>query len=458
MDIRQRMFPAPALKVQKAKKDDGSGAVKSGFLVQKSSINTDGANADSQSQRLQQCVLFATACIVYSLLPFFCQLARLEKKVNVSGPHASPAAVTFFAELGKSSVVAATLLWHTIFGSSCESDSSKDASAKKKAVKKQEEDKFSFGYLCLINAVPAVLYTITNNIHQIITHYMDGATAQALLQSRVMTTSLLWHWVFVVWRGDKSHSNSGGIAVHQWMALCSLTAGTGLVSYESGKAKDEGGLADNDKGSSAGEQLFVTPVGIALIVVFCLATACAGIWVEYAYKNLLVREGVAKRTTKDVLRFDLAMYSVGMFTNLSGYLLERVQSQVSTGGADAWKAAVLELLTLLAPSSLLKLVVQELPQGFTQVSLATVAVLVLMGFTLGKIMRHFSNIHKLLMQSCSMYLTHFLFWQFEFVQGFTPVFHVGAALIVSSVLLYNLNGIRSVLFASSGTAAAKKKH
>ena len=72
-------------------------------------------------------------------------------------------------------------------------------------------------------------------------------------------------------------------------------------------------------------------------------------------------------------------------------------------------------------------------------------------------MRHFSNIHKLLMQSCSMYLTHFLYWRFEFVSGFTPVFHGGAALIVASVLLYNFSGIRSVLFGAPQKGGTPKK-
>merc|ERR1719167_339827 len=68
-------------------------------------------------------------------------------------------------------------------------------------------------------SAPAVLYSITNNLSIMQLKYMDPGTNSVLVQSKIITTALLWWFWF-----------KNSIDKQQWVSLGLLMAGSMFVA------------------------------------------------------------------------------------------------------------------------------------------------------------------------------------------------------------------------------------
>ena len=110
---------------------------------------------------------------------------------------------------------------------------------------------------------------------------------------------------------------------------------------------------------------------------------------------------------------------------------------------------------------MLELRLEDFFAGYTWISFGLIAIYISMGFIMGRIMRYFSNIHKLLMQGVSMYISVALVIVFLDV-SYDWHFWAGLGLISASILLYNwemvIGGSKKVKAAgASGVEMTNKK-
>lgn len=109
--------------------------------------------------------------------------------------------------------------------------------------------------------VPSVLYTINNNLGQVAVNYVDAVSWQALTQNRILATVMLWRLAFP----EKV------IEFHQYLALLLLTVSSAFIAYENQSEQPSAGA------------MYVTPVGVAAVLLFCLNSGAAGVYIEYIY-------------------------------------------------------------------------------------------------------------------------------------------------------------------------------
>jgi solute carrier family 35 (UDP-sugar transporter), member A1/2/3 len=115
------------------------------------------------------------------------------------------------------------------------------------------------GFLKLL--VPAVLYTLQNNLQFVAATNLDAATFQVTYQCKILTTAL-----FAVLMLGQS------LSLKKWLSLVILTAGVGCVQIPSGT-------------TSTTLQQGNWTVGIAAVAVACLCSGFAGVYFEKVLKN-----------------------------------------------------------------------------------------------------------------------------------------------------------------------------
>jgi solute carrier family 35 (UDP-sugar transporter), member A1/2/3 len=109
--------------------------------------------------------------------------------------------------------------------------------------------------------VPAVLYTLQNNLQFVAASNLDAATFQVTYQCKILTTAL-----FAVLMLGQS------LSAKKWLALVILTAGVACVQIPSGSST-----------SPAVQGNFV--VGTVAVAVACVCSGFAGVYFEKVLKN-----------------------------------------------------------------------------------------------------------------------------------------------------------------------------
>lgn len=126
------------------------------------------------------------------------------------------------------------------------------------------DDIFGPGSDALKLAIPAILYTIQNNLQYLAVSKLDAATFQVTYQMKILTTAL----VSVLMLGKK-------LTALMWVSLMILTFGVILVQLPSGST-DQG-----KKVNSAGDNL----VGLLVVSIACCLSALAGVYFEKILKK-----------------------------------------------------------------------------------------------------------------------------------------------------------------------------
>eukprot|EP00397_Hematodinium_sp_SG-2012_P001738 GEMP01001743.1.p1 GENE.GEMP01001743.1~~GEMP01001743.1.p1 ORF type:complete len:375 (+),score=77.94 GEMP01001743.1:215-1339(+) len=252
------------------------------------------------------------------------------------------------------------------------------------------ENWHAFKKVVLYFSVPAFLYAVANNLDIVLALYMDAATFQVFMQSKIASTSILW---WVVFRKK--------LLVRQWAAIAILTGGSALCSIQ--KA---------DTGVSMG----ITDVlGIPLGILAILCSTFAAISTEWIYKNEYVN------TTIHVQ--NIAMYTWGIAINWGKYFYSVASD--SRG------------------SSPLK--------GFNTYAWLVVLNYMFLGLAMSVVMKYFTNITKLFIGGASMYVSTFAA---VVVFNLMPSlgFCVGLGIVTVAMVLYNFELVEQMLGLSKEAA------
>ncbi|RKP09603.1 nucleotide-sugar transporter-domain-containing protein [Thamnocephalis sphaerospora] len=115
-------------------------------------------------------------------------------------------------------------------------------------------------------AVPAMLYTIQNNIQYISVSLLDAATYQVTYQLKIITTALCAVLIL-----------QQRLAATHWLALVLLTAGVTLVQWPSSSADV---TLDADEEALASTRFF----GLLTVLIGCVLSGLAGVYFEKILK------------------------------------------------------------------------------------------------------------------------------------------------------------------------------
>merc|ERR1712113_563452 len=151
-------------------------------------------------------------------------------------------------------------------------------------------------------AVPSIIYSVNNNLDMLNNLYMDPATEQVLVQSKIITTGIVWWLVF-----------RQALGLRKWTAICLLFLGTVLA-----------GNPPSGKGdSSSSKEMFIEPFGIVLVTAYVFISAGAGVYNEWLYK------GPGKNDSLHVS--NVRLYTIGILFNVSMFVSTRSEILAQSG-------------------------------------------------------------------------------------------------------------------------------
>ncbi|CAM9251473.1 unnamed protein product [Ectocarpus sp. 12 AP-2014] len=232
--------------------------------------------------------------------------------------------------------------------------------------------------------VPALLYTIQNNLAYVATNSLDGPTYQIICQSKIPITALL----SVIILGKSLSSR-------QWVSLAVLTCGVGLVQTS---GSDSAGKVSNATTSNS-------LIGFASAVMVCLCSGLAGVFFE-----LMIKTG---GSSKEGPAASLWMRNIqlGSFSLLLGVL-----AVVVNDGAEVMARGFFS--------------------GYSPMVWLCISLHSLGGLAVAMVVKYADNVVKCFATSISIVLSCFLsiaLLGMKVSQGFA----VGALLVVSATYGYN---------------------
>ena len=227
--------------------------------------------------------------------------------------------------------------------------------------------------------VPALIYTIQNNLLFVATSNLDAATTQLTYQLKLLTTA-----VFSVALLNRHLSNQ------QWVALVVLTAGVVLVQL---------GISPPDAGSAPSSVHYGSQLtGLSAVLVACLLSGFAAVYFEKILKGSNVSVWVRN-------------IQLGSF----GAVIATLGAYSKDGDAIAEHGFF---------------------QGYGTIVYLIIAVYALGGLTVAVVVKYADNILKGFATSFSVIVCAIFS---ILVLGMVPtsIFVLGAVLVMASVILYN---------------------
>ncbi|XP_062986190.1 probable UDP-sugar transporter protein SLC35A4 [Elgaria multicarinata webbii] len=223
-------------------------------------------------------------------------------------------------------------------------------------------------------ALSALLYAANNNLVVHLQLFMDPSTYQVLSNLKIGSTALLFS-IFLHQR----------LTLRKWLALFLLTAAGAFYTY--------GGLQDPQHVPASDMQLYITPIGLLLILLYCLISGLSAVYTEVVLKTQ-----------------DLPLNLQNLFLYFFGVLLNGI-IHLSTSST----AVFLE--------------------GFSFWVLLVIVSQALNGLIMSVVMKHSTNITRLFVISCSIMVNALLSVHLFSVQ-LTPFFSLSVLLIGLAVYLY----------------------
>eukprot|EP01083_Nonionella_stella_P264355 896923_1 len=222
-------------------------------------------------------------------------------------------------------------------------------------------------------SIPALIYSVTNNLGFYILQYMDPGSLGVLQQTKIITTALLWWCAF-----------TKSIDKQQWVSLVLLCLGSMLVAWP------------DDTKDKEQEMYVQWPMGPLLVAVRVSLSAVAGIYTEFVYKKF----GSERSLHVD----NLSMYFWGSLANMAQYYYADDEGVGLLYGFNIW--------TYLLCANYLVL-----------------------GISVAYVMKYFTNIIKLLMSGLAMVVSGVLaFLMFELT--WTLTYCLGLIVVITAVFLY----------------------
>ncbi|KAK0070361.1 UDP-sugar transporter protein SLC35A4 [Biomphalaria pfeifferi] len=112
-------------------------------------------------------------------------------------------------------------------------------------------------------SLPALCYGINNNLAVYMQDYMDPSTFQVLCNLKIVSTAVLYRLIM-----------NRKLKFVQWLSLTLMTLAGMLNSY----------IGMKDKPQSLND-VYLTPVGLSLTLVYCFLSGLAGVYTEYILKK-----------------------------------------------------------------------------------------------------------------------------------------------------------------------------
>ena len=148
--------------------------------------------------------------------------------------------------------------------------------------------------------------------------YMDPASRHVMIQSKLITTAILWSFVFKTKLGKK-----------RWIAIIFLCIGGALVGLYK-KSINLNNLLFTAKHEEQQSSMYVIwPMGPLLVLLQAILSGIAGVYCEWLYKN-----GDSK-LLQSIHAQNIIMYIWGLFGNIIQFIItsKKPISQILDGTA-----------------------------------------------------------------------------------------------------------------------------
>lgn len=233
-------------------------------------------------------------------------------------------------------------------------------------------------------AVPAVLYSINNNLSVIMQEHMDPATYQVLGNLKIVTTAVLYRFML------KRH-----LKLQQWISIALLTSAGVCDSY--------GSLGQQSESSHL--TLHVTMTGLVVMLVYCFISALAGVYTEYILKKDF-------QTSLHLQNMMLYLFSIGC--NGGGWFIgEFFSISANSSGESSF----------------------QFLRGYSIYTWLIIVTQAFNGLAMSAVFKHGNNLVRLFVISCAMVVSTAMS---VFVLGISlnVLFFVALFLVILAIYLY----------------------
>ncbi|XP_034742935.1 solute carrier family 35 member A3b [Etheostoma cragini] len=228
-------------------------------------------------------------------------------------------------------------------------------------------------------AIPAVIYTLQNNLLYVALSNLDAATYQVTYQLKILTTALF----SVSMLGKR-------LGFYQWLSLLFLMAGVTLVQWPT-----ESEVDSEQKILSASSQF----VGLMAVLMACVSSGFAGVYFEKILKE--TKQSVWVRNIQ-----------LGLFGFVFGFI-----GMIVYDGQRVRQSGIF--------------------QGYNTITWTVVALQALGGLVIAVVIKYADNILKGFATSLSILVSTLI--SYFLLKDFNPtrVFFLGAGLVIAATFLYS---------------------
>lgn len=230
--------------------------------------------------------------------------------------------------------------------------------------------------IIMLYSVPAVLYTVNNNLITHIQLYMDPSSFQLLNNLKIAATAICYFFII-----------NRHISRRKWFAV--------FLLFVSGVVNSIGGLrSDND--SQTKSTLYITITGLYLVIIYCGISGLAGVYTEAVLKRY--------KTTSIHLQ-NIILYAFGIILNAATFFFSSTPSSGFLDGFSIWTWSI-------------------------------VVTQALNGIIISLVLKHSSNITRLFMIGASMVLTS-VFAYFIFGYSIHIYFFISFLIVIIALCFYH---------------------
>lgn len=241
-------------------------------------------------------------------------------------------------------------------------------------------------------SIPAMLYFLNNNLAVHIQLEMDPASYQILSNFKIFTTAIFYRLII-----------KQKLTTQKWFALVLLFFGS--LSYSFGTLKNSSSNSKSFSDSSTIiREMYIRPLGISMMVVYCTLSALAGVYNEWILK---------RNYTESIHLQNIYLYTYGTVLNLIPAISSMMKSSQPI---NHWNFF----------------------HGFSIYTWLIVFTQVLNGLSMSVVIKHSSNIIRLFIISFSLVVTTVLS-VLVFHIDFNLYFFVSVVIMICAVSIFYTN-------------------
>jgi probable UDP-sugar transporter A4 len=217
-------------------------------------------------------------------------------------------------------------------------------------------------------AIPGVLYFINNNLAVSIQLYMDSTSYQMLSNFKILSTAILYYFIM----GKK-------LTRLKWFSLVLLFCAGLFYVYGNLKSlinddNNKNNLLDQTVNQlRVSDQIYITKIGVLLIIIYCFISGLSGVYSEYILK----------------LNYSDSIYIQNIYLYIYGSILNLI-------------ACLIEFKFNLYNDDTKSM---KFFNGFNYLTWIIIGTQCFNGFLMSIVMKHSNNITRLFVISCSLIVT-----------------------------------------------------